>query len=293
MYEMIWKKFQHFISLFIPPFQKSKSFDGASEQASDLLFVNLKSLVIGEFETEQDSNLDSAIRLKQMLIFNQLEMDQFDSFLEIGAEWGLLSRSFASQFAIMATAVFQDEVELNQMQQLSSTFPSYQSIRAVHLNNYTNNIDYGWFNAVYLSNSFFESCSYFQWTSTLAIIRKKLEKEGRVFVELFTRSKNSTEFIKFILFSIRHGHNTTILHFFSIKYIIHMIYGTGFQVNHVRNVSKNAGKTIKCYLNNIRRQQTNLSEKEQNLIRYYELKMEAIQSGSISGWNLLLSSNEQ
>lgn len=287
MQESVWKQLRFFFSLLFTSPQDRK--DVENGQASEILFDNLKSFTIGKFEEESELNLDAAIRQKQAEVFKKLQLEHFDSFLEIDAEWGLLSHSFASQFGIVATAVFSSEAGLRKMQQLNSMFIQYRNIRILHINDCKNVIISNYYNAVHLSNSFFETCSYFQWTAILARLQEGLSSGGRMFLEFVTCSRYSADFVQFILFSKKHFQKPTVLFLFSTKYVVHSTSQAGFLVECLENVSKDAERTIRCYLANIKRRSKECVQRNAHLIRYYELKLQAFESGSISAWNLFLS----
>ena len=132
MSDSVWKNVKNFLSTCLSLFSLDKNLNGTSE----LLFDNLHSYIIGKFNENNCTHqtLDSAIRCKQNMLVDKLQIKNSDSFLDIDAEWGLLSHSLSAQYGVLVTAVFCDMNLLCRMQKLNSTFLQYRNIRAILYN---------------------------------------------------------------------------------------------------------------------------------------------------------------
>ena len=296
MVGILWTKLKLFFHFFVFPFVGKKRIEPFAFKRE--IFNNLHSFTIGKFSNSPQNkmhNLDKAIRQKQNCLIEKLELKSFKNFLEVEAECGLLSCSFASSLEIIPTVVISDKECYKEMHLLKDIFLEYSNL-SIH--SQWRELDCN-FDAVYVSNTFLESCSYLELISFLEKCYSKVNPNGRMFMEFYSCSKCSNEFVDYALSTLQLHQRTSILQFFPIKFLMHLIQQSGFELELMENVSQDAIATFECYLRNIytnSKQQSNqdaANKHELEMMKfYYKQKITLLESGSLLAWNLLLIKKE-
>ena len=250
MIRLFWNQIKLILNFI---FRHSKQFETINSTVEKrLIFNNLSSFLIGKFnEDTADMSLDESLRRKLNFLVKVLKIQCHQRILEIDAEWGFISCSLASSIGIMPTCIFSDCIKFHFVCSLMDVFPTYCNMNVCSTICMQKVMYDNYYDVVFISNTFIESCSYLTLNLFLKDICKATKLNGKVHLEFYSSCKYFNELDDFSSVILQCNWQKAVSPFFSLKYIIHAISQSGFELMTMTNISSDARKTLQCYVQNI------------------------------------------
>jgi hypothetical protein len=230
-------------------------------------------------------SLDEAIRKKQLLIWNKLNLHSFDALLEVDGENCLFSLTFSHRQQILCDCIIEnDEFTLQRTAKLIKLFPEYRNVRLHTYCKWKKSNLSSYYDAIVISSSFCSTLSHWELQEFLQFVWRSARINCQIYIEVFAASNWSERLVNYVRFSL----NGRLSWFLSIKFFIHALNAAGFEVLQVENSSIDALETAKSFLHNLQ----TAAEKNNELEKELSLRISALEDLSLCAWSILATKSE-